>query len=167
MYDPAPLLAVERLAVGPDGTLGLDPAQGWIVDVHHRAHPETKNPDGQHGISIGFTGHYDAMRTRFGGRVAVGCAGENIIVDAGTRFTFDELAAGVVILSPQGAEVVRLAVLDVARPCRPFTGWALGGVVESDVLKGHLQFLDGGMRGFRLSGEATGIVSVGDHVAVL
>jgi len=167
VYDPAPLLAVERLAVGPDGTLGLDPAQGWIVDVHHRAHPETKNPDGQHGISIGFTGHYDAMRARFGGRVAVGCAGENIIVDAGTRFTFDELAAGVVILSPQGAEVVRLAVLDVARPCRPFTGWALGGVVESDVLKGHLQFLDEGMRGFRLAGEATGIVSVGDHVAVL
>ncbi len=167
VYDPAPLLAVQRLAVGPDGTLGHDAAQGWIVDVHHRAHPDTKNPDGQHGISLGFTGHYDAMRKRFGSRLEVGCAGENIIVDAPHRFTLDDLAAGVAILSPDGAEVVRLAVSDVAHPCRPFTGWVLGGVVESDVLKGHLQFLEDGMRGFLLAGERTAVVSVGDIVAVL
>jgi|SRR5437016_7217898 len=167
IYDPAPLLAVEQLAVGPDGTLGFAPDQGWIVDIHHRAHPDTKNSDGQHGISLGFTGHYDAMRDRFGSRMDVGCAGENIIVDTPRRFSLDELRNGVAIVSAGGVELLRLAVLDVAHPCRPFTGWALGGVVESDVLKAQLQFLDGGMRGFRLTGEGTGVVSVGDRVAVL
>ena len=167
VYDPTPLLAVEQLAVGPDGTLGFAPDQGWIVDIHHRAHPDTKNPDGQHGVSLGFTGHYEAMRDRFGSRINVGCAGENIIVDTPRRFSLDELRNGVAIVSAGGAEVLRLTVLDVARPCRPFTGWALGGVVESDVLKSHLQFLDDGMRGFRLTGERTAVVSVGDTVAVL
>src|SRR2546425_6533822 len=36
----------------------------------------------------------------------------------------------------------------VAHPCRPFSGWALGGMVEPEVLKETLQFLDDGMRGF-------------------
>ena len=167
VYDPAPLLPVEQLAVGPDGTLGFARDQGWIVDIHHRAHPESKNPDGQHGISLGFTGHYAAMQDRFGSRIDVGCAGENIIVDAPRQFTLDELRNGIAIISPEGAEVLRLAVLDVAHPCRPFTGWAVGGVVENDVLKAHLQFLDGGMRGFCLAGEKTALVSVGDRVAIL
>jgi len=48
-YDPVPLLAVERLAVSPDGVLGQSDG-GWLVDVHHRAHPHTKNEDGLHGV---------------------------------------------------------------------------------------------------------------------
>ena len=167
VYDPAPILAVDRLAVGADGVFGLAADQSWIVDIHHRAHPDTKNLDGRHGISLGFTAHYGAMRDRFGSRIGLGCAGENIIVDTAHRFTMDELQSGLPILAPDGAERLRLAVLDVAHPCRPFTGWALGGVVESDVLKSHLLFLDGGMRGFCCAGDATGVVSVGDRVAVL
>src|SRR5437660_11269113 len=62
-YDPAPLLAVDRVALGPDGVLGEGPGGGaWLVDVHHRAHPETKNEDGVHGVSIGFTSPYAQMR---------------------------------------------------------------------------------------------------------
>src|SRR2546427_7892671 len=45
-YDPAPLLAVDRVALGPDGVLGEDAGGAWLVDVHHRAHPWTKNEDG-------------------------------------------------------------------------------------------------------------------------
>jgi hypothetical protein len=167
VYDPAPLLAVERLAVGPDGAFGLAPLQGWIVDVHHRAHPESKNGDGAHGLSLGFTGHYDAMRDRFGERIAVGCAGENIIVDTPRHLSLADLKAGVVVLAPDGAERIRLQVLEVAHPCRPFTGWAAGGMVESDVLKAHLQFLDDGMRGFRLAGSATAVIALGDRLALL
>ncbi len=67
-YDPAPLLAVDRVALGPDGVLGEEPGGGaWLVDVHHRAHPETKNEDGVHGVSLGFTSHYSrptAARSR-------------------------------------------------------------------------------------------------------
>jgi hypothetical protein len=167
IYDPAPLLHVDQLAIGPDGVFGLAAGQGWIVDIHHRRHPDSKNTDGQNGISLGFTTHYGAMRTRFGSRIELGCAGENIIVEATRQFAITDLETGVAILAPDGSERLRLAVFDVAHPCRPFTGWALGRTVESDVLKSHLQFLEGGMRGFLLGADASGIVSVGDQVAVL
>jgi len=167
VYDPAPILQVDQLAVSPDGAFGLAPGPAWIVDIHHRAHPQSKNPDGQNGISLGFTSHYGAMRDRFGTRITIGCAGENIIVETPRPFVLADLEPGVAILAPDGSERLRLSVLDVAHPCRPFTGWALGRTVEKDVFKDHLQFLDGGMRGFLLAGEATGIVSVGDRVAVL
>ena len=169
VYDPAPLLSVTALNVTPDGALGASPDGGdaWIVDVHHRAHPQTKNEDGLHGISLGFTSHYDAMREHFGDRVQVGCAGENIIATSNRRFSYADLANGVVILSPEGQERVRLKILQVAHPCRPFTGWALGKQVEPEELKKHLQFLDGGMRGFYCVGEGMGTVALGDSVAVL
>jgi MOSC domain-containing protein len=167
VYDPGPLLSVERLAVGPDGALGYAPDGSWVVDVHHRAHPRTKNEDGAHGLSVGFTSHYDLMRDRFGERITPGCAGENILVAAERRFTFDDLARGVVLLAASGQELARLEVLQVAHPCKPFSGWALGGKVESDVLKETLQFLDDGTRGFYCTGLGSGIVSVGDRLAVL
>jgi len=167
VYDPSPVLSVRRLAVDGDGVLGEGEDQSWIVDVHHRAHPRTKNPDGLHGVSVGFTSHYGAMRQRFGERITLGCAGENIIVETSRRFTLEDLAAGVICVEAGGAEVVRLSVLEVAHPCRPFTGWALGNVVESEVLKSHLQFLDGGTRGFYCRGEGAGIVSLGDRIVLL
>lgn len=167
VYDPAPLLAVPQLSVTPDGVLGAGDRGTWIVDVHHRAHPETKNDDGLHGVSLGFTSHYAAMRERFGDRLVLGCAGENIIAATDRPFTYDDLAGGVTILAPDGRERVRLRVLQVAHPCRPFTGWALGKQVEPEVLKSHLQFLDGGMRGFYCVGEGAGTVSLGDQIAIL
>ncbi|HEV8511090.1 MAG TPA: hypothetical protein VGQ48_11625 [Gemmatimonadales bacterium] len=167
VYDPTPLLAVPSLNVTPDGALGGSADGTWIVDVHHRAHPHTKNEDGLHGISLGFTSHYAAMREHFGDRLAVGCAGENIIATTDRRFGYDELAGGVAILAPDGRERVRLRVLQVAHPCRPFTGWALGRQVEPEELKKHLQFLDNGMRGFYCVGEGAGTVKLGDQVAIL
>lgn len=169
-YDPTPLLAVPRLRVTPDGVLGAAADDAWIVDVHHRAHPDTKNEDGLHGVSLGFTSHYAAMHERLGGRIETGCAGENIIVAAERRFTIGELGGeggAIAIRSPEGRERVRLRLLDVARPCRPFTGWALGRQVEPDELKASLQFLDNGMRGFYCVGEGAGTISVGDQVVLL
>ena len=149
IYDPTPLLSVPALNVTPDGALG------------------GKNEDGLHGISLGFTSHYDAMREHFGEKIAVGCAGENIIATSDRRFRYEDLEQGVSILSPQGQERVRLKILEVAHPCRPFTGWALGKQVEPEELKRHLQFLDNGMRGFYCVGEGVGTVALGDSVAVL
>lgn len=165
-YDPAPLLPVGRLALSPDGAMGAADG-GWIVDVHHRAHPATKNEDGLHGLSVGFTSHYTAMRARFGPRLTVGCAGENIIAETASLVTLDDVAAGLAIVGPDGAERARLRVLQPAHPCRPFTGWALGGTVESAVLKEHLQFLDDGMRGFYCTAEGPGVVEVGDVLVAL
>ncbi|OLC47507.1 MAG: hypothetical protein AUH68_00885 [Gemmatimonadetes bacterium 13_1_40CM_4_69_5] len=165
-YDPAPLLSVERLAVTPDGVLGLSDGDAWLVDVHHRAHPQSKNEDGLHGMSVGFTAHYDAMRARFGDHLTPGCAGENLLAVADRRLGYDELAGGIAVVDRDGRELVRLQVLQVAHPCRPFTGWALGGTVEAQVLKEHLQFLDDGMRGFYCRATGTGIVAVGDRLVL-
>jgi len=167
IYDPAPLLAVPRLSVTPDGVLGASADGGWMVDVHHRTHPATKNEDGLHGVSLGFTSHYAAMRDRFGERIVVGCAGENVIVTADRMFTYEDLAGGVAIVASDDSERVRLNVLQVSHPCRPFTGWALGGRVESEILKSNLQFLDGGTRGFYCLAEGSGTVSMGDRVVLL
>ena len=167
VYDPAPILAVDRLAVGPDGVLGAGPDGSWLVDVHHRAHPATKNEDGLHGVSVGFTAHYEAMQQRFGDRLTLGCAGENLIARTAAPLALADLAGGLAIVGPDGTERVRLRVLEVARPCRPFTGWALGGVVESQVLKESLQFLDEGMRGYYCTAEGVGTVEVGDLLVAL
>ena len=167
VYDPTPLLTVDRLALGPDGKLGEGRDGSWVVDVHHRAHPRTKNDDGVHGVSLGFTSHYALMRDRFGDRITVGCAGENIIVETERRIAFEDLEGGVVLLTPDGRELARLNVLQVAEPCRPFSGWALGDVVEARVLKETLQFLEGGTRGYYCQGVGSGIVAVGDRVAAL
>jgi MOSC domain-containing protein len=166
VYDPTPLVPVDRMLVGPDGTLGEGPDGSWLVDVHHRAHPHTKNEDGAHGVSLGFTSHYALMRDRFGDRITLGCAGENIIVETERRIALQDLERGVVLLDHTGQALARLDVLQVAEPCRPFSGWALGGVVESRVLKETLQFLEGGTRGYYFVGVGSGIVSVGDRVAV-
>jgi hypothetical protein len=163
VYDPAPLLAVARLAMSPDGALGADPAgTAWIVDVHHRGHPTTRNEDGLHGVSVGFTGHYAAMRERFGERLVLGCAGENVIAETSHRVHLADLAGGLAILAPDGSTRVRLRVHEVALPCRPFTGWALGRIVEPAILKESLQFLENGLRGYYCVAEGTGIVELGD-----
>jgi hypothetical protein len=166
IYDPAPILDVPRLAVTPDGALGAGDAGAWVVDVHHRAHPATKNPDGAHGLSVGFTAHYRAMQERFGERIALGCAGENIIVESGAVLRHADLAGGLAVMDGGGAVVLQLTVLEVARPCRPFTGWALGRRVEPEALKAHLQFLDDGMRGFYCVAAGAGTIAIGDRVAV-
>lgn len=166
-YDPAPILAVERLAVSPDGVLGQAPDRSWVVDVHHRAHPATKNEDGRHGVSVGFTAHYAAMHARFGEHISLGCAGENIIAETDRILALDDVRGGVALLGADEREIVRLTVLDVAHPCRPFTGWALGQVVESEVLNAELRFLDGGMRGFYAVSEGVGLITVGDRLALL
>jgi hypothetical protein len=167
-YDPAPLLAVPRLALSPEGVLGAAD-DGWVVDVHHRHHPATKNPDLLHGVSVGFTAHYGEMRRRFGERLTLGCAGENLIAETTGHLHFDDVAGGLAVVAPDGSERVRLRVLEVAHPCRPFTGWALGGgsTGESQVLKEHLQFLEGGMRGFYCTAEGSGTVEMGDLLCAI
>jgi hypothetical protein len=164
VYDPAPILAVPRLAVTPDGVLGAGPDGAWVVDVHHRAHPETKNEDGEHGVSLGFTAHYGMMRARFGERLTLGCAGENIIVESDAVWRLDDLAAGLAVVDAAGTALLTLAVLQVAHPCRPFTGWALGSRVEPEALRGHLQFLDDGLRGFYCLPQGSALVSLGDRL---
>src|SRR2546423_8186823 len=167
VYDPMPLLAVDRLALGPDGALGEGPDGSWLVDVHHRAHPRTKNEDGAHGVSLGFTSHYALMRDRFGERITLGCAGENIIVETERRMVFPDLEHGVAVRAPDGRELARLRGRRAREQCRPLPGWGLGGVGEAQGLQETLQCLEGGTRGYYCTGVGSGIVSVGDRVAMV
>ena len=166
-YDPSPLFAVERLRMGPDGAIArIDGTD--VLDVHHRAHPNTKNDDGLHAISVGLTSHYREMQERYGDHMVVGCAGENIIVEHDHRLSLADVEKGLVVLSPDGAERLRLRVLEVAHPCKPFSGFAHRyETVAPEELKATLQFLDEGTRGFRVTPESEAELRVGDLLAVL
>jgi hypothetical protein len=99
----------------------------------------------------------------------LGCAGENIIVDAAQQMAPADVAAGFLILDRSGREKGRLLDLAVARPCKPFTGFALRNTpVAAEVFQDSLRFLDGGMRGYYCTwmGEPA-VVETGDVVGVL
>jgi hypothetical protein len=168
-FDPAPIVPVERLRLSPDGAIGLVNGSE-IVDVHHRAHPETRHDRPEKGLSVGFTGHYAEMQKHFGEHMIVGCAGESIIVEVPRRIQLEEIQGGLVILTPTGKERVRLAKVCVATPCKPFSGFAhRQEAVEPETLKATLQFLDEGTRGFRCVPDVSGEVEiqVGDVLGVL
>jgi hypothetical protein len=166
-YTTGPIAVLGRLRVGPDGVVGLDGGEE-VMDAHHRSHVLRKNEDGVHGVSVGFTSHYRAMQERFGGHMRLGCAGENLIVETSRHLELAEAQAGFVVLDADGRERGRLVNVEVAHPCKPFTGFAhQGAAVPPDVFKESLQFLDGGTRGYYCTwaGEPA-VVQLGDRLAL-
>ena len=162
-YDPAPLWSVPDLTFTAEGAEAVLPNGDSALDIHHAAHPRTKNNQGRNDLSIGFTAHYAAMRERFGPHLADGIAGENILVAIDRPVTLEELAAGVVVETAGGP--VRLQNLRVAQPCSPFSKFAARST-EPESVKGALQFLEKGLRGFycTFEGEGPVTVAVGDEV---
>lgn len=166
-YSPAPILGVDRLRLTAEGVLGYAADGSWVVDVHHADHPETRHDGGENGVSVGFSAHYDRMRAHFGTRLTPGSAGENLIVRTPNMLALADIAGGLSVRAPDGSERVRLRVVKVAKPCRPFTAWALGATVAPDELKEHLQFLEDGMRGFYCLAESPGEVRIGDELIAI
>jgi hypothetical protein len=166
VYDPRPLLGVEALRLTPEGALGVLPDGGLVMDVHHAGHPETRNNEGVNDLSVGFTGHYAAMRAAYGPHLVDGCAGENILVEAEGEVPLARVAGGLVIRGADGREA-RLSEVCVALPCVEFSGYASRST-EPRAIKAALQFLDAGRRGFYCTheGEAPAMVRVGDEVWV-
>jgi hypothetical protein len=151
-YDPAALRAVPRLALSEDGVTGLTETSERVPDVHNRTHPASKNRGGTNGISVGFTSHYAAMRTRFGDHLTDGIAGENILVrlpHAATIISEDDLRGNLLIENGDGT--ARLTDLVVAAPCVEFSRFALRFPDElrpDRTVTEAVQFLGEGMRGF-------------------
>ncbi len=166
-FDPAPILAVDELTLTPEGALARTAGGGVLIDIHHAAHPETRNLDRTNDLSVGFTAHYAAMRDRYGAHLVDGCAGENILIEAADRVTLADIAGGLVIQPAGGGRPVRLRVVRHAPPCREFSGYASRSA-EPEAIKGALQFLDGGLRGFycALSNPVPVLVTIGDVVLV-
>ena len=146
-YDPSPLLVVSRLLLTKRGPIGITADGERIIDVHHADHPASRYR-GENGISLGFTSHYQTMRTRFGPHLRDGIAGENILIeDVGREFRLDELAEGVAI-KVASDQLILLAEIEVAAPCTPFSQFAAGDTLSKQALKETLQFLHYGRRGF-------------------
>ena len=166
-YDPAPLLAVDELILTPEGALARLPDGATVLDIHHPAHPETRNLSRTNDLSVGFTPHYTAMRAHYGAHLVDGCAGENILIETAGQVTLADLAGGLVIESATGAGQVQLNVIRIAPPCREFSGYSARSI-EPEAIKGALQFLDDGLRGFYcgLANPAPVTVAVGDQVLV-
>lgn len=146
-YDADRIRRVDALRVTDAGVLGhVDDEPEPVVDVHHAAHPDSRNR-GDNGISLGFTGHYAGMRERFGDHLAVGVAGENLVVELDGLVGPGELAQGVTVV---GDGELLLAGAQVAEPCVEFSRFALGDD-RGGSLREPLQALRGGVRGYYLT----------------
>jgi len=166
-YDPAPIRAVPAISLDPAGVIGLAENGETILDVHNHDHPSSKNRGGENGISLGFTGHYLAMRQRFGQHLADGIAGENILIEADRQFPLDELANGVIV-EGTGGRPLELHPVIVAAPCVEFSRYALrfpDDARPDATVTEALRFLDAGMRGFyaTYTGEPA-VVEIGARV---
>ena len=164
-YDPAPLLPVKELTLTSLGALARTAEGEPLLDIHHAQHPATHNHQNANPLSINFTSHYEMLKAEYGGHLWNGCAGENILVDTLAHITLDKLAHGLAI-QRQNGEVLWLREALIAHPCRPFSGYVLGGTEAS--VKESLQFLDNGMRGFycQLTHDQPATISIGDMVLI-
>jgi hypothetical protein len=165
-YVPDPLVSVDRAVVNADGMLGWN-GNGWIIDTHHPAHPRAKG-GGKRVLSIGFTGHYDAMAARFES-APVGIAGENIVVD-GPAVAEEDIEHGLVIRHSDGAET-ELRSPKAAVACTGFTSYLLGSdeALGHEEVADHLAFCSTGTRGFILAVDHLDWpveIQVGDEVLI-
>jgi hypothetical protein len=161
-YDPARIVEVDELTITPHGVVGhLDGRRDALLDVHHRDHPESR-ARGDNAVSIGFLGHYAALRRRFGDHVTDGIAGENLVVDDPGRVERHHLAGGVRI---DGEPVVGFGAAAVIEPCVEFSRLVLD---EPDTsVTEVLQELRGGMRGYYLEVPTADVVRVRRGARVL
>lgn len=162
-YDPAPLLVVDALHLAPAGVTGLMIDGSQIIDVHHTAHPGSRNRGGN-GVSIGFTSHYEAMRGEFGTHLVDGIAGENILVESDRRWRLDELGARLAFENRATGVLIYLDALMPAPPCVPFSQFALQAAAGGEAIKAALQFLHEGTRGFYATAHQPSSIQPGDFV---
>lgn len=154
VYDPAPLLQVDALEVGPRGCTGLV-GERRVLDVHHADHPDTRNRDLANGLSLLPRSHYDLLQARYGEHLRPGSAGESLLLDG-------PVPEGELLLETDG-EPLRLVSVVPAPPCVEFSRFCLGlppGPVGADVRQALVD-LDGGVRGHYAAVVGTGVVRVG------
>lgn len=168
-YDPTPLVVVEYLLLSPQGAIGVAADGLQVMDIHHEYHPNSHNHKGINGVSIGFTSHYRAMRSKLGEHLVDGIAGENIVVESATPHPLTDLSERLAIQIQQTGRYIYLSGLQVATPCVEFSLFAAnhGMPLPAAQLKETLQFLDGGTRGFYARMEDlqdTVTLQVGDKV---
>ena len=165
VYDPSPLVEVSRLRLTPDGA-SAERDGAPLLDVHHAARPAGKSVPGRE-VSVGFTSHYAKMRGEYGSHLAVGCAGENILVETDRVWRLEDLAGGLVFRNAESGALLRLTRVSVADPCVEFSRYALcAPEAPPQELKPVLQFLGEGMRGYCFTPDGEGLVAIGDALVL-
>ncbi len=163
-YNHDPLLRLKRIKLTQNGVIGLTDTHDEIIDVHNTQHPNTRYR-GDNPISIGFTSHYDKMRSEIGDHLEDGIAGESIIVETSVVYTPKSLGSRLAIQCQDRDEVVYLNEVIPIPPCEPFSRFARAQELTPQETKATLQFLSHGTRGFYGKLEQSGspvIIQVGD-----
>ncbi len=166
VYDPAPLIEVDALELGPRGAVGQTP-DGPVVDVHCADHPDTRNVRLTNGVSVLTQAHYIALRERYGPHLTDGTAGESLLLDGWP----DKDAAGtappndLLVETAAGGRLL-LSGLAPAQPCVEFTRFCLGTDPDdvSDEMRGALAELADGARGYYARLDEVGTIRVGAKV---
>ena len=161
VYDPAPLLEVPALEVGPRGVVGRSP-DGPVLDVHHADHPDTRNVRLVNGLSLLPRTSYDALRALYGDHLVDGSAGESLLLETAGPWTADDLA-GTLRLETADGGVLELTDVVPAPPCVEFSRFCLRlplGPVGPDVEQALVD-LDDGARGFYARTAGAGGVEAG------
>ena len=167
IYQPEKALhRVDAFKIDADGASAIIDGQ-LVLDKHNARHPESHN-NGSNPISIGFSSHYKALRKRFGEHVALGVAGENVIVETARTFSEDDFQFdSEIAFQTQDGELIVIQDLFAMPPCKPFTRYCLGyDPDDPHMIKSSLQFLTNGMRGFagRPVNTSPYILRVGDTI---
>lgn len=156
VYDPAPLLQVQALEVGPRGCVGHVGAER-VLDVHHADHPDTRNRDLANGVSLLPRGHYARLQAQYGEHLQVGVAGESLLLDTDGPWPDGDL-----LLETDDVPLLLEDVTPIP-PCVEFSRFCLRlplGPV-GDAVQQALQDLDDGARGWYATTRGEGTVRVG------
>jgi hypothetical protein len=171
-YDVTRRVEVDSLLITPLGIEAIKPDGKHVLDIHHINHPG-KAYDNDDLVSIGFTSHYEAMRTQFGNHMVDGSAGENIIIEFDKEVWSEDLGSQIAIESSETGHRALLDFQMFAAPCEEFSHFVAQSQQErlpAAELKSILQFLNKGRRGFLLllsEGQEAATVQKGDKVFVV
>ena len=171
IYDETRRIVVDRLLVTSKGIEATTPDGEHMLDIHHLDHPDKAYSDDDL-ISIGFTSHYEAMRTQFGDHMVDGSAGENIIIQYDKEIWTDNLGQQIAIENAETGKQMLLDLVSYATPCKEFSHFATNTQDKqfpTDEMKSTLQFLNKGRRGFLLlltARQEAATIQAGDRVFV-
>jgi len=166
-YEPAALVSVQSLLAGPQGVHGVAAAGEVIMDVHHTAHPQSRDRKGRAGVLFMGTGDYAALRERYGEHLVDGIAGETVLLDAPEGLAGRPIPNTVIVRTAVGP--LELRGVRVAEPCVEFSRYCLRqepSRVVDDAVRKTLIDLDGGARGYRSIAAAEGTIALGNTVSL-
>jgi hypothetical protein len=172
IFDSTRRTKVAQLDLTAEGVSAIGSGGEKILDIHHSEHPNSRFKPGN-SISIGFTSHYKAMRSRFGSHIVDGSGGENVIIEFPDEVWSNSLGQHLLFENPQTGAATLLDVDHVAKPCNPFIHFVAASPYSQlppAKLKEVLLFLDRGRRGFLLTlneSQEKAFIHPGDEVFVV